>query len=119
MKRVLIDTNVVVDFFLKRGEFFANADKIFAAVRTRKIQGCVSSSVVTDLHFIIGRKAGERRARETVESIYATFAILPVSRGTIGQALNNGMADFEDAGQGDGESILSLPATKPVSLAVA
>lgn len=99
MKRVLIDTNVAVDFFLKRDEFFANADMIFSAVRERKFLGCVSSSIVTDLYFIIGRKINEQRAREVVESVYATLGILPVDRKTIGTALASGMEDFEDAVQ--------------------
>jgi len=35
MKRVLIDTNVAIDFYLKLPEFFEAADQIFQAIRNR------------------------------------------------------------------------------------
>ena len=49
MKRVLIDTNVAIDFYLKLPEFFKATDRIFQAIRNRKIVACISALVVTDL----------------------------------------------------------------------
>ena len=97
MKRVLIDTNIVVDFFLKLPEFFDAADMIFQAVRDRKIVGCLSASVVTDLYYILGRRVNEQYARDVVEVIYATFRILTIDRRLIREALDAPMDDFEDA----------------------
>jgi predicted nucleic acid-binding protein len=97
MKRVLVDTNVALDFFLKRPEFFAAADRIFQAIKNRKIVGCLSASVVTDLHYLIGRKTNEPHARKVVENVYATFRILAVDRRLIREALDKPMPDFEDA----------------------
>jgi predicted nucleic acid-binding protein len=99
MKRVLIDTNVALDFYLKLPEFFEAADKIFQAIRNRKIVACLSASVVTDLYYILERRINEKYAREVVEIIYATFRILTVDRRTIREALDAPMADFEDAMQ--------------------
>ena len=99
MKRVLIDTNVAIDFYLKLPEFFEAADRIFQAIRNRKIVACISASVVTDLYYILERRVSEQFAREVVEAIYATFRILTVDRRTIREALDAPMADFEDAVQ--------------------
>jgi predicted nucleic acid-binding protein len=99
MKRVLIDTNIAVDFYLKLPEFFDAADGIFQAVRDRKIVGCLSASVVTDLYYILGRRVNDKYAREVVEAIYATFRILTVDRRLIREALDAPMDDFEDAVQ--------------------
>ena len=99
MKRVLIDTNVVLDFYLQLPEFFEAADKIFQAIRNRKIIACLSASVVTDLYYMLERRVNEKYAREVVEIIYATFRILTVDRRTIREALDAPMADFEDAVQ--------------------
>jgi len=100
MKRVLIDTNIAIDFFLKSPEFFETADQIFQAIRSRKIVGCISASVVTDLYYILERKTkDEAYAREVVESVYATFRILTVDRRMIREALDAPMSDFEDAVQ--------------------
>ena len=97
MKRVLIDTNIVVDFFLKQPDFFEAADRVFQRIKNRTIVGCLSASVVTDLYYIIGRKTTEGYARAIVEDIYATFRILTVDRRLIREALDRAMPDFEDA----------------------
>jgi len=99
MRRFLIDTNIALDFYLKLPEFFEAADKIFQAIRDRKIVACLSASVVTDLYFILERRVNEKYAREIAEIVYATFRILPVDRRTIREALDAPMADFEDAVQ--------------------
>ena len=99
MRQVLIDTNVALDFYMARPEFFDAADRIFQAIRNRKIVGCISSSVVTDLYYVLQRRVNEKFAREVVELIYATFRILTVDRRLIREALDSSMADFEDAVQ--------------------
>jgi len=99
MKRILLDTNVALDFYLKEPPFFEAADRIFQAIRSRKIVACISASVVTDLYYILGRRVNEKFAREVVEIVYATFRILTVDRRTIREALDAPMADFEDAVQ--------------------
>jgi len=99
MTRVLIDTNIALDFYLKLPEFFEAADKIFQAIRDRKIVACLSASVVTDLYYILERRKNEKYAQEVVEIVYATFRILTVNRRTIREALDAPMTDFEDAVQ--------------------
>ena len=99
MNRILLDTNVLMDFFQKRPVFFDAADQIFLAIRNRKLVGCISASMVTDLYYILGRRVNEKYAREIVEIIYATFRILAVDRRLIREALDSPMPDFEDAVQ--------------------
>jgi len=99
MKRFLLDTNVLIDFFQKRPAFFDAADQIFLAIRHRKLVGCISASMITDLYYILGKKVDEKYAREVVEIIYATFRILAVDRQLIREALDSPMPDFEDAVQ--------------------
>jgi len=99
MNRILLDTNVLMDFFQKRPVFFDAADQIFLAIRNRKLVGCISVSMVTDLYYILGRRVNEKYAREIVEIIYATFRILAVDRRLIREALDSPMPDFEDAVQ--------------------
>jgi predicted nucleic acid-binding protein len=97
MKQVLIDTNVALDFYMRRPEFFDAADRIFQAIRDRKIAACISASVVTDLYYMLRRRTNEKHARKVVEIVYATFRILTVSRRLIREALDAPMDDFEDA----------------------
>ena len=96
---VLIDTNVARDYFLKREGFAENARQVLHAVITEDINGCLSSSVVTDIYFSVNKQKGTLIARKVVEEIYRYLIILTVGDETIGEALSLPMEDFEDAVQ--------------------
>jgi predicted nucleic acid-binding protein len=96
---VLIDTNVALDYFLKREGFAENAKRVFHEVISGDINGCLSSSVVTDIYYCISRQKNADIARKVVEEVYRYLIILTVSEVTIGEALALPMHDFEDAVQ--------------------
>ena len=97
--RALIDSNVVLDFFLKRPGFFEKAKVIFKAVEKKRLIGCISSSAMTDIYYITESKTDADYAWEMMEYLYRTGKILPVIRKTVRTALDSGMKDFEDAVQ--------------------
>ena len=97
---VLIDTNVALDYFLKREGFAENAMRVFHEIISGDINGCLSSSVVTDIYFSINRQRKSAEfARKVVEEVYRYLTILTVSEATIGKALSMPIEDFEDAVQ--------------------
>ena len=96
---VLIDTNVALDYFLKREGFAENAQRVFYEILTGDINACLSSSVVTDIYFSVNKRRGTLFARKVVEEVYRYLTILTVGERTIGEALALPMEDFEDAVQ--------------------
>ena len=98
-RHVLLDTNVIVDWLLKRAYFVENAKKIFRLIDTGAFVGCISSSAITDVYYLIETKTPPGYAWEMMEYIYQTLRILPVIRETIRDALDSKMSDFEDAVQ--------------------
>ena len=96
---VLIDTNVALDYFLKREGFAENAKRVFHVIISGDINGCLSSSVVTDIYFSVNKLKKTQHARKVVEEIYYYLTILTVGEETIGKALSLPMDDFEDAVQ--------------------
>ena len=98
-QQVLLDSNVIVDYALKRPGFVENANRIFEIIEEKTIAGCVSASAVTDVYYIVESKTNPDYAWEMMEYIYQTLRILPVIRKTIRGALDSGMDDFEDAVQ--------------------
>ena len=99
IQQAVLDTNVVVDFLLKRPGFAENAGKIFDKINIGIFVGCISSSAVTDIYFIVESKTNPEYAREMMELLYRSLRILPVIRETIREALDSDMQDFEDAVQ--------------------
>ena len=103
-QHIAIDTNVVVDLLLKRPGFVENAERIFEYIEAGTFVGCISSSAVTDVYFIVESKTNPIYAWEMMEYLYRTLWIIPVIRRTIRSALDSGMSDFEDAVQASAAS---------------
>jgi predicted nucleic acid-binding protein len=47
--RVLIDTNIVLDFLLQREPFFQDAELLFQAINAGQLIGYVTATTLTDI----------------------------------------------------------------------
>lgn len=98
--RVLVDTNIVLDFLLQREPFFQDAELLFQAIDVGEIVGYVTATTVTDIFYISRRHTRSvEQARQAVSEILTAMMICPVDRVVLESAFNSGLADFEDAVQ--------------------
>ena len=84
--RVLLDTNVVLEVLLQRGEWLADAEAIWQASVDGRLQACIGASSLTDIYYIIRRTTGRDIARASVERCLTELMILPVDRAVLHQA---------------------------------
>ena len=96
---VLVDINVLLDVLARREPHFAASVRIWDAVETRVIQGVVSANSITTLYYLLCKVANHDVALRGIRLMSEIFAILPVDRALIEQAMNSDIADFEDAVQ--------------------
>lgn len=98
--RVLVDTNIVLDFPLQREPFFQDADLLFQAIDSGQVVGYVTATTLTDI-FYIARKhtRSVEQARQSVLETLTAMVIYPVNRSVLEAACRSGLADFEDAVQ--------------------
>jgi len=98
--RVLIDTNIVLDFLLQREPFFQDAERLFQAIDTGQVVGYVTATTLTDI-FYISRKHTRSvgQARQAVSETLIAMVICSVNRAVLESAFGSGLADFEDAVQ--------------------
>jgi predicted nucleic acid-binding protein len=98
--RVLIDTNIVLDFLLQREPFFQDAEQLFQAIDSGQVIGYVTATTLTDI-FYIARKHTRSldQARQAISETLTVMSICPVNRGILESAFNSGLVDFEDAVQ--------------------
>lgn len=98
--RVLVDTNIVLDFLLQREPFSQDAGRLFQAIDTGEIVGYVTATTLTDIFYISRRHTRSvEQARQAVSEILIAMMICPVDRVVLESAFNSGLADFEDAVQ--------------------
>lgn len=98
--RVLLDTNIILDFFLERKPFFEDVFKLFDAIADQKVEGFVTASSITDIFYICRRQTQNlEEARQILITTLSLLDICPVDFSILETALKSGLADFEDAVQ--------------------
>jgi predicted nucleic acid-binding protein len=95
--RVLLDTNVVLDVLLQRGEWLAGAQAIWQASIDGGLESCITASSLTDIYYISRRLVGAQAARHTVRTCLDSLSIMTVDKETLEQAYALPVNDFEDA----------------------
>jgi predicted nucleic acid-binding protein len=98
--QVLFDTNVLLDALLAREPFIADAAFLLEAVEAGRLEGFMSATTVTDVHYLVGRQTkSAETAMKAVTHLLVLMEICPVDRGVLEEAITLGLADFEDAVQ--------------------
>ena len=95
--RAIIDTNIVLDYFLSREQNAVEADKLFELILNEKFEAFITANCVTDIYFIVSKTLGEKIARDTTKKLLQLFEIIAVDGEDCSSALDLPMDDFEDA----------------------
>lgn len=98
--RVLLDTNIILDFVLQREAFMRDAENLFGAIASERIEGYVTATTVTDIFYIVRRERRSiERARQAVADTLAALEVCTVDGTLLQQAFASNLRDFEDAVQ--------------------
>lgn len=97
--RVLIDTNVVLDFLQEREPFVENAAKLFEYIDAGEIEGFIAATTITNIYYIVRRAAGRVVAQDAITQVLSDLNICTVDLEILEQALALGFEDFEEAVQ--------------------
>jgi predicted nucleic acid-binding protein len=97
MRRVLFDTNVVLDVLLDRQPHAEASAAAWAAVETGIAEGMLAAHAVTTIHYLIQKEMGNVKARRIVSAILRVFGVAGVDGEVVQEALQLPFTDFEDA----------------------
>ena len=96
--KILIDTCVVVDFLQRREPFADAARKVFVAVATKQVIGCVTAKAVTDIYYLAHRIThSDADTRQLIKQLLGLVQLVDTSSEDILRALSSGTSDYEDA----------------------
>ena len=98
--RVLLDTNVMMDFLVER-DSFDDAKKIITATTNQEMFECILATAVTDIAYLMrvntNPKVDYYKIQDTIAELLKVIDILPVTKQDIFDALSLRWKDFEDA----------------------
>lgn len=97
--RVLIDTNVVLDFLQEREPFVENAARLFERIDAGEIEEFIAATTITNIYYIVRRAAGRAVAQDAITQVLSDLNVCTIDLGVLEQALASNFEDFEDAVQ--------------------
>jgi len=97
MKKIFVDTNILVDLIADRRPFSKFAIQIFSKAEDRIIQLYTSSHSIATTHYLLKKYIKESELRDVLFNLLDYLNIVAIDQETIKKALKSKHKDFEDA----------------------
>lgn len=95
---ILIDTNIVLDFLLKREPHIKNTEMIFKACKEFKINGFIAAHSIPDIFYIMRKSYTLYELKEIIKLLADFITIVDLTEKMILSALSeHNFSDFEDS----------------------
>ena len=95
--RILVDTNIILDYLLEREPYGEQARTIIKSCQQRIITGCITAHSVTNIFYILRKDFTIKERREILLNICKIFYVEGIDNHKLRNALaNDNFADFED-----------------------
>jgi predicted nucleic acid-binding protein len=97
IKKVFIDTDIVLDVALARKPFFSASKIVLAMAENNIIIGNISSNCIANIYYILRKTGGDSNARKFISNIVKYITIITIDHQNVLEALKSKFSDFEDA----------------------
>jgi predicted nucleic acid-binding protein len=97
MRKILIDTDVILDFFFDRKPHSDNSAIILSLCEQKQLDGFITPVIISNIYYILRRTAKHEKVIEKLKLLLTITNVLQMDRQVIEKALNSKFKDFEDA----------------------
>ncbi len=97
MKKIFVDTNIIVDLIADRKPFSKFAIDLFSKAENKKIKLFTSSHSIVTTHYLLKKYIEEKDLRNILYDLTDYITIIPIEGETIKKGLRSKHKDFEDA----------------------
>lgn len=95
--KVLIDTNVLIDYISLREPFTHDAEKILSLCKDKKIQGCIAAHSIMNAFYILRKQFSVDERRDILKGLSVFLTVIGIDEHKITASLENyDFADIED-----------------------
>ena len=97
MDKILIDTDVILDFFFDRKPFSEEASSILNLCEKGEIKGFITSIMLSNIYYLLRKTAKHEKVIENLKILMSFIDVIVTDKKTVIDALNSDFKDFEDA----------------------
>lgn len=100
--RILLDTNVLLDYILLREPFTQDAQKIIALCQQEILHGAIAAQSVADMFYILRKDISVEERRKILLCLCDILHVESIDKAKLTRALmNQDFSDFEDCLQSE------------------
>lgn len=97
MKKVFLDTNIIVDLIADRRPFSKYAIELFIKAEEKKIKLFTSSHAIATTYYLLKKYLDEKSLRDVLFNLLEYLTVVPVDMDILRKSLRSKYKDFEDA----------------------
>lgn len=97
MKSVLIDTDVLLDFYLDRKPFSEDSLQLLLKCEQKQFRAFVTPVIIANTYYILRRHATHLYVVERLQILLDTISVIAMDQKQVLAALDSKFTDFEDA----------------------
>ncbi len=97
MRRILIDTNVILDLLAKREPYYMESQQLFSLADLGEMELVISSLSLVNVHYVLSESLKIQTARSTIGKFKVLVKIFELNEKILELAINDHhFKDFED-----------------------
>lgn len=99
MKKIFLDSDVILDLLLERDPYYRDITLLFDKIKTSNITLCTSSICILNINYLLRKSYSKDIVKEILNKFLQFVKILSIDSGIIHASLNSDFADMEDGVQ--------------------
>ena len=99
MKKVFLDTNIIIDFLGEREGFYKYSAKILTLADQKKIKVYTSPSSISNVFYVLAKYENSKIALEKIRKFKLLCSMSVMDDEVVEKAIHSNFKDFEDAMQ--------------------
>ncbi|MFZ4435701.1 MAG: type II toxin-antitoxin system VapC family toxin [Flavobacterium psychrophilum] len=97
MKKLFIDTNIIVDLIADRKPFSKYAIQLFQKAELKEIELFTSSHSIATTHYLLKKYLEEKELRTVLYGLFEYLHVIAVDEAILKKGLRSNHKDFEDS----------------------
>jgi predicted nucleic acid-binding protein len=97
MNKILIDSDVILDFFFDRLPFSESASEILMLCEKNEISGYVTPVIISNLYYLLRKNSKHEKVIDHLRKLLNILETATMNKQVVLNALNSNFIDFEDA----------------------
>ena len=97
MTSVLLDSDIILDFFFDRAPFSQDTAKILSLCEKNQIEAYVTPITISNVYYLLRKTAPHHQVMSHLRLLMSIIHVLEVSKDVVLTAIDSSFKDFEDA----------------------